>query len=424
MSKPLARMLSVSEAQNAIVAVFKPVSIEVQPIDHVLGRILAEDVISQYDLPHFSSSTMDGFAVSSRDIVSATPEKPVRLRVTQDIPAGVIASRTVEPGCAARIMTGAPIPSGADVIIPVEDTNHFQAGTEIDENSEVEIYKSLTTGSFIRPIGLEIQKGQKILEKGRKIRPQDIGMLATLGIEQVAVYRKPRIAIISSGDELLNPAVPLTPGKIYDSNSHTIAAQIHQHGWEVISLGIVKDNPEELTERLDSAVSHDVDLIISTAGVSVGAYDFVKTVVEKKGSLSFWRVNIRPGKPVAFGNYQKIPFFGLPGNPVSAFVGFRIFVLPAVRKLSGLAYFKPVYFKARLLQPVESDGRESYLRSIVHWENGEFTARLIENQASGYLNSLVNANALLILPSGVKSLPIDSQVDFWFLDNDDLLTGG
>lgn len=417
-------MLSVSEAQNAIVAVFKPVSIEIQPIDHVLSRILAEDVVSQFDLPHFSSSTMDGFAVRSHDIVNASPEKPVKLRVTQDIPAGVVGSRPVDPGCAARIMTGAPIPTGADVIVPVEDTNHFQSEFEIDENSEVEIYKPFTAGSFIRPIGLEIQKGQKILDKGRKLRPQDIGMLATLGIEQISVFRKPRIAIISSGDELLNPAVPLTPGKIYDSNSHTIAAQIHQHGWDVISLGIVKDDPEELAERLDSAISKGVDLIISTAGVSVGAYDFVKNVVEKKGTLSFWRVNIRPGKPVAFGSYQNIPFFGLPGNPVSAFVGFRIFVLPAVRKLSGLSFWRPVYFKAKLLQPVESDGRESYLRSIVHWENGEFTARLIENQASGYLNSLVRANALLILPSGVKSLPTDSQVDFWFLDNDDVLTGG
>jgi molybdopterin molybdotransferase len=419
--EPLARMLSVSEAQNAIVAAFRAVPTEALPIDDILGRILAEDIFSNLDLPQFSSSTMDGFAVRSQEIISASAESPVKLRVTHEIPAGVVISESIQPGCAARIMTGAPLPPGADVVIPIEDTDQYQAASP---SNQVEIRRCYATGSFIRPVGQEIQKGRKILARGRRLHPQEIGMLATLGIDRVNVFRKPRIAIISSGDELISPPAPLTAGKIYDANSHTIAAQIRQYGWEVVSLGIVRDQPEELERRLDSAAAQGVDLIISTAGVSVGAYDFVKEVVEKKGSLSFWRVNIRPGKPIAFGAYQDVPFFGLPGNPVSAFVGFRIFVLPALRKLSGASDWKPVYFNARLAQPVESDGRESYLRSIVHWQDGEFVARLIENQSSGYLNSLVEANALLILPSGVKSLPNDSRVDFWFLDNDDLLTGG
>ncbi|MHC1785029.1 MAG: gephyrin-like molybdotransferase Glp [Anaerolineaceae bacterium] len=421
MSKPLVRMLSVSEAQNAIVAAFRAVQSEILPLDQSLGRVLAQDVLSKLDLPHFSSSTMDGFAVRSQDILNASSEVPVKLMVTHEIPAGVVISDKLQPGCAARIMTGAPLIPGADAVVPVEDTDQFQ---EISPVSQVEIRRCYSAGAFIRPVGMEIRKGQRILQKGQKIHPQEIGMLATLGVNQISVFRKPRIAIISSGDELISPPVPLTPGKIYDSNSHTIAAQIKQYGWEVISLGIVRDQPEELEKRLDSSAAREVDLIVSTAGVSVGAYDFVKEVVEKKGSLSFWRVNIRPGKPIAFGSYQKIPFFGLPGNPVSAFVGFRIFVLPALRKLSGLSKWKPEYFKARLSQPLESDGRESYLRCIVHWQEGEFHAQLIENQSSGYLNSLVEANALLIVPSGVKSLPKETLVDFWFLNNDDLLTGG
>jgi molybdopterin molybdotransferase len=420
-SKPLARMLSVSEAQNAIVAAFRAVQTEILPLNQVLGRILAENVFSQLDLPHFSSSTMDGFAVRSADIQNASPESPVKLKVTHEIPAGVVVSEELQPGCTARIMTGAPLISGADAIVPVEDTDQLQ---QVSPSSQVEIRRSYSAGAFIRPIGMEIRKGQKILCKGQKIHPQEIGMLATLGIDQISVFRKPKIAILSSGDELISPPEPLTPGKIYDSNSHTIAAQIQDYGWEVLSLGIVKDQPDELEKRLDSAVALGVDLIVSTAGVSVGAYDFVKEVVEKKGSLAFWRVNIRPGKPIAFGSYQKIPFFGLPGNPVSAFVGFRIFILPAIRRLSGFTNWKPMYFKARLSHPLESDGRESYLRCIIHWQDGEFSAKLIENQSSGYLNSLVEANALLIVPSGVKSLPKDSLVDFWFLNNDDLLTGG
>ncbi len=414
-------MLSVSEAQTAMMAAFRAVDIETVPLDQALGRVLAENLSARMDLPHFSSSTMDGFAVRSEDIRMAGLKSPVRLRVTHEIPAGVVVTDVLQPGCAARIMTGAPMIPGADTVVPVEDTNQFQVASS---SAEVLIQRSYPPAAFIRPVGVEIHKGQVILQKGQKIQAQEIGMLASLGFERVGVYRRPKIAVVSSGDELIRPPEPLTTGKIYDSNSFAIAAQARQNGWDVLPLGVVKDQPDDLMERLDSAVSAGVDLIVSTAGVSVGAYDFVKEVVEKKGALSFWRVNIRPGKPVAFGTYRNTPFFGLPGNPVSAFVGFLIFVTPAVRKLSGLSTWNSVRYQAKLEEPLESDGRESYLRAIVQWRSGEFTARVIENQSSGYLYSLVEANTLLIVPSGVKSLPKDSQLDFLFLNNDELIIGG
>lgn len=414
-------MLSVIEAQQAIVAAFREVSTESLPIDQALGRTLAEDIYSPLDLPQFSSSTMDGFAVRHSDIGRASLQTPVFLTITHEIPAGTISDQPVREGCAARIMTGAVVPPGADTVIPIEDTDHYQIPSP---SQIVGIRVNSSIGARIRPAGKEIHIDQKILERGQKLNPQGVGMLATLGFGQVKVYRKLRIAVLSSGDELISPPEPLTPGKIYDSNTYTIEALIRDQGFDALSLGIVKDDPDEIEARLDMAVSHGVDLIISTAGVSVGSYDYVKEVLERKGSLSFWRVNIRPGKPIAFGSYKNVPFFGLPGNPVSSYLGFRVFVLPALRKLSGRSNWKPEYLKTRLLQPVESDGRESYLRSVVNWQNGEFVARVVENQSSAYLNSLIEANALLILPSGVKSLPEGSLVDFWFLNNENALTGG
>lgn len=421
MNKQLARMLSVSEAQTAIVSTFHAVESETIPLDQALGRIMAQDLAAPMDLPHFSSSTMDGFAVRSQDILTSTPDSPVVLRVTHEIPAGKMILDPLQPGCAARIMTGAPMIPGADTVVPVEDTDQFQVSAV---SEQVKVHRFYPAGNYIRPVGMEIQQGQIILKRGHKLFPQEIGMLASLGTSHLQVFRKPRIAIISTGDELIRPPEPLAAGKIYDSNSYSIAAQARQNGWDVLPLGAVRDQPDELEKCLDSAVSLGVDLIVSTAGVSVGAYDFVKEVVERKGSLSFWRVNIRPGKPIAFGKYQNIPFFGLPGNPVSAYVGFRIFVTPAVRKLSGLSTWNAKPYQAKLEQPVESDGRESYLRGIVQWKSGEFVARVIENQSSGYLFSLVEANTLLIVPSGVKSLPKDSLVDFLFLNNDELISGG
>jgi molybdopterin molybdotransferase len=229
----------------------------------------------------------------------------------------------------------------------------------------------------------------------------------------VPVYRKPRLGLLSSGDELLPVDASLTPGKIHESNSYTLAAQAEAAGVDLVHLGLAADNEADVRKRLKQAVKEKVDLIVSTAGVSVGAFDFIRAAIEKDGELDFWKVNMRPGKPLAFGRVHGIPFIGLPGNPVSAFVGFEVFVKPALDKMSGLRSQPRPSQKARLAEALDSDGRESYLRAIVSREDDRLVARLTGHQGSGNIFSLVRANALLIVPSGVKSLPANSDVEIW-----------
>jgi molybdopterin molybdotransferase len=236
-----------------------------------------------------------------------------------------------------------------------------------------------------------------------------------LGLPEIPVYRQPRMALLSSGDELLPAEVPLAPGKIHDANSSILSALAEASGVELIQLGVASDSETDVRSRLERAVAEKADVIVSSAGVSVGAFDYIKSIVETDGELDFWKVDMRPGKPLAFGKYHGIPFFGLPGNPVSAFVGFEVFVHPALEKLSGLTPRLRPPQKARLVEPVESDGRESYLRAIVTEENGQLVARLTGHQGSGNIFSLVQANALLIVPSGVKSLPANSDIEIWLI---------
>jgi len=236
-------------------------------------------------------------------------------------------------------------------------------------------------------------------------------LLAMLGIANVQVHKKPRVALLSSGDELLEINSPLTTGKIYDSNSYALAALIENAGAEVLRLGVAKDTHESVKGLFQKAINENVDLIISSAGVSVGAFDYVKEVIESQGQLDFWRVNMRPGKPLAFGKYQDKSFIGLPGNPVSAFVGFEVFVRPVLEKLRGQLDGSRLTVKVRCAKEIESDGRESYLRAKIHEENGVYIAELTGHQGSGNLLSLVQADALLIIPAGVKCVPVGQEVD-------------
>jgi molybdenum cofactor synthesis domain-containing protein len=253
------------------------------------------------------------------------------------------------------------------------------------------------------------------MQPGFRLRPQDVGFLSMLGFAQVPVYRQPRIAIFSTGDELVPVEEQLRPGKIHDSNSYTLIAAVELAGGKAFNLGIVADREDKVRDCLDQAVAMQVDLILSSAGVSVGAFDFVRSVVERQGDLDFWRVNMRPGKPLAFGHYQGIPFIGLPGNPVSAFVGFEVFVNPALLKLGGVKDWTRPTRQVHLLEGIESDGRESYLRAVVLRKEGRLAAKLTGHQGSGNLRSLVQANALLVIPAGVTSLPAGSAVEAWAL---------
>ena len=408
-------LLSVDQARERILSHFQSLTIETLPLAEASQRVLAEDIAAANDLPPFDNSSMDGFAVRAADVEGGTKDEPRSLRVIADIPAGSHPTISLAAGEAARIMTGAPVPTGADAVIPVEDTNFNDRDAGAPPPDEVQIFNPAKPGWNIRRRGMDILSGETVLHKGRLLKPQDLGLLAMLGFANVSVFRKPRVALFSSGDELLPPDAPLEAGKIRDSNSFTLAALVEDAGAEVTRLGVAKDSYDSVKALLEKAVDSNVDLILSSAGVSVGAFDFVKQVIESNGNMDFWRVNMRPGKPVAFGDYKEIPFIGLPGNPVSAFVGFEVFVRPALGKMNGLLDGRRPTVRVRCAEQIDSDGRESYLRAQVETEEGTFVARLTGHQGSGNLHSLVQANALLIIPAGVKCVPAGQELQAWLI---------
>ncbi len=411
-------LLSVQSAQERILAHFGPVGTESIPLHRCNGRVLAQDIAAS-DLPPFDNSSVDGFAVMAAEVSGASPEQPRSLDVVVDIPAGSNPTVRLEAGQAARIMTGAPVPDGADSVIMVEDTDFDSRAAGAPLPPSVKAFKAVQPGENVRKRGMDVHAGESVMRPGRLLRAQDVGMLAMLGIATVTVFRRPRVALLSSGNELTTVDQPLEPGRIRDTNSYTLAALIDGAGCEVISLGIAPDQREAIKILFDQAIERRADVIVSSAGVSVGALDFVREIVESDGKLDFWRVNMRPGKPLAFGEYRGLPFVGLPGNPVSAFVGFEVFIRPALAKLAGHAREDPSgqrqKIRVRLADAIESDGRESYLRAVVEEQDGLWSARLTGHQGSGNLLSLVQANALLIIPAGVKSLAIGSQADAWLL---------
>ncbi len=408
-------LLSVTDARERILSKFQPVATVSLPLVESLNRILANDVTATSDLPPFDNSSMDGFAVRSADLADANPASPRRLRVVADIPAGTAPTVSLAPGKAARIMTGAQMPEGADAVVPVEETDFHNRDAGSAPPEFVNIQRAINTGDYVRPRGSDVRAGAVVLHKGHALKPQSIGLLAMLGVTQVEAHRKPRVALFSSGDELLDVDAPLTPGKIRDSNSYMLAGLIESTGAEVLKLGVAKDNFDSVKSLLDKAASEKADLILSSAGVSVGAFDFVKSALESNGAMDFWRVNMRPGKPLAFGDYKGIPFIGLPGNPVSAFVGFEVFVRAALGRLSGLLGWSRQTVRVRCEKEIQSDGRESYLRAQIHEENGVWTARLTGHQGSGNLLSLVQADALLIIPAGVKCVPAGQEINAWIV---------
>ncbi len=414
----MSEILSVQEALDRMLKRFYALPSTSVPLERALRMVLAKDITAQNDLPPFTNSGMDGFAVQHADTTHATLENPVRLNVVMDIPAGTMPSKVLEPGQAARIMTGAVVPEGATAIVPIEDTNLYPPRSSPTPPTEVLIKKGAQAGAFLRRRGQDIRLGQTILPSGRRLRPQDLGLLASLGYAMAPVFRRPRVALLSSGDELLSPTEALSPGKIHDSNSFTLAALCEQFGVDVVRLGVVKDDPGLIRERLELSVDHSADLIITSAGVSVGEYDYMRMVIEQHGNLNFWRVNMRPGKPLVFGSFRGIPLIGLPGNPVSAYVGFQVFVLPVLRRLSGLPTEPRPFIRATLTHTIESDGRESYLRAILSEKCGKIFATLAGHQGSGNLYSVVQANALIKIPADLATLAEGNEVEAWLLDEE------
>jgi len=408
-------LLSVEQAREKILSQLQPVGTETIPLTTCANRILAVDIVAAEDLPLFDNSSMDGFAIQAGDTSNAASASSATLQVVADIPAGSNPTISLAQGQAARIMTGAQMPKGADAVIPVEDTDFNDRSSGTPAPNTVSINKVVKSGDNVRHRGMDVHAGDVVIKRGIILKPQDIGLLGMLGFPEVEVYKRPLVALLSSGDELIEAGESLEPGKIRDSNSYMLATLIESTYAEVLRLGIAKDTRESVQALIEQAVLNKVDLILSSAGVSVGAFDYVKDVVELNGSLNFWRVNMRPGKPLAFGEYKNIPFVGLPGNPVSAFVGFEVFVRDAIGRLRGLLNRSRQTVRVRSVDEILSDGRESYLRAIVHEENGQQVAKLTGHQGSGNLLSLVQANALLIIPAGVKCVPAGQEVNAWLL---------
>jgi molybdopterin molybdotransferase len=408
--------LSVEEALTLILAGAEPLPPEPVPLLDALNRVLAQAVVTRDSLPPFANSSMDGYALRATDVQQASPDSPAGLRVLADVAAGTVSGATVEPGTAVRIMTGAAMPEGADAVVPVEDTDEPWRDAERPLPELIRVHRAVLPGDYVRPIGEDIEAGQTIMEPGHVLRPQEIGVLAALGVSSVAVHRRPRVGILATGDELIDIDQALTPGKIRNSNGYAQAAQVLALGAAPVPLGVARDTEEAVREKLQVGLDAGVDLLISSAGVSVGAYDVVKAVLEQEGNVGFWRVRMRPGKPLAYGSYKGVPFLGLPGNPVSAMVSFERFARPFIRKLAGFTALDRPQVEVILQEDMTSDGRETYLRAIVTRGAGGYMAVSTGSQGSHVLTSLVKANALVIIPEGTTNVPAGTKLQAFMID--------
>ena len=410
-------ILSVEDALEKILNVFHPLEEERVPVLEALGCVLASDVYATGDIPPHSNTAMDGYAVIAADTAGAGPESPKTLTVIENLAAGYMAERTVTQGTAIRIMTGAPMPDGADAVIRFEETE--QTG------DQVKLFAEMAVGKNVRFAGEDVKAGTQVLAAGMRLRPQEIGMLAALGHAEVQVIRRPRVAILATGDELVDIEVPLTPGKIRNANGYSNAAQVIKCGGVPLMLGIAQDKVEDLTACIRSGIVQGADLLLTSGGVSVGDFDVVKQVLMAEGAMTFWRVRMKPGKPLAFGrltaevdgNLRTVPVLGMPGNPVSAMVSFELFVRPAIMKMRGLKDLNRQLYDAILDDPVaRKDERRHFLRVRIEERAGALHASLTGGQGSGILNSMVQANGFAIIPEDWSSAPAGAHVKVMFFD--------
>jgi molybdopterin molybdotransferase len=396
-------MLSVEEALARVLAVIPVLGAESVELIAAHGRVLAEPVVSGRDLPPWDNSSMDGYALRAADTAGASAERPVRLRLTGEVAAGAVAGRPVGPGEAYRILTGAPMPPGADTVVPQEEIRR--------EEGAVLVSRPAPPANYLRLRGEDIRTGETVLVPGAVLTPAALGVLAALGRALVRVHQRPRVAILSTGDELVDLATPPGPGQIPNSNTYTLAAQVREAGGIPVNLGIARDSREDLEAHFRAGLG--ADMLVSTAGVSVGDRDFVREVMEKLGAeLDFWKVNMRPGKPLTIGRIAGRPFFGLPGNPVSSMVTFELFVRPALRALAGLGGTGRLRAAARLAEAQEKPRElEVYLRARLRVTRGELVAVPLRSQSSGDLTSAAGVDALAVLPAGRSRLARGARVE-------------
>ncbi len=406
-------MISVEEALDKVLSYFSVLNSEEKPILECLGQVLDEDVYSAIDVPPRDNSAMDGYAVRAEDVAGATTTSPVYLNVIGEVKAGDLPKEEVSTNTALRIMTGAPVPNGADSVVQFEHT---------DETPHLErppfrigVLNPVTKGKNVRHAGEDIATGQLVFNKGAVLRPSEIGVLASLGKETIRVIRRPVIAILATGDELIELGQPLPTGKIYNSNSFSAAAQVLRYGGIPQVLGIARDRVKDIEDKIREALT--ADMLITSGGVSMGNYDLVKDVLAKQGEVSFWTVRMKPGKPLAFGIIKGVPHLGLPGNPVSSMITFEVFARPAILKMMGKINLSKPTIEATLEGHIKNtDGRRVFARAIVSREGDRYVARTTGPQGSGILTSMSRANGLVIVPEDVASVEQGETVKVLMLD--------
>jgi len=401
-------MITVEEALDTILAHVETMGQEKVSILEALTRVIGEDIHAPRHIPPFDNSGMDGYAVRAENVRAASEAHPLQLEVIDDVPAGFRSKKALTDGQAIRIMTGAPMPVGADTVVPVEETKK--------EGNTVHILKAFPRGDNVRQAGEDVRKGDLIISRGDVIRPAEVGMLASVGRSFVSVYQRPTVAILCTGEELADVDEPLGDIKIVSSNSYTLAAQVKDCGAIPIQLGIARDRKEEIKEKLGQGIRADV--LISSAGVSVGDYDFVKDALSELGmDMMFWKVAMKPGKPLVFGTIQSKPVFGLPGNPVSSMVAFEQFVRPSLLKMMGhRQIFRPI-IEAVLRNDIRKEpGRRHYIRALVSFEENRYSVTPTGAQGSGILRSMVRANGLIVIPEDREIVRAGENVRVQLLD--------
>ena len=401
-------MITVEEALDTILAQVRVLGTERVDILSSRGRVLAENIISALNVPPLDNSSMDGYAVRAGDVAGAVPGHPVTLTVIGDLPAGYTARQAVGPGQALRIMTGAPVPEGADTVIMQENTS--------SQGSAVAIRQGEKAGVNIRRAGEDIKQGALLFPAGTFVRPAHIGIMASIKRAMVSVYQRPRVAILSTGDELVDIDGDLGQGKIVTSNSYSLMSLVAEAGGTPVMLGIARDTKDALRERLLEGLH--ADIIISSGGVSVGDYDFVKDVLQELGAdMKFWKVLMRPGQPLAFGVIGGRPAFGLPGNPVSAMVSFEQFVRPAMRKMSGYKkLFRPLLEAVAQEDVPAKPGRKFFVRCRLKRVDGAWQATTTGEQGSGILMSMAEASGLMVVPETTGRIKAGDRVMVQVLD--------
>jgi molybdopterin molybdotransferase len=411
-------MLTVPEAVAIVMADIHPLPAERVPILDALGRVLVDPIVAPLTLPPWNNSAMDGYAVRGIDVEQAGTDRPVVLEVTESIAAGQFPTLSVQPGTAARIMTGAPVPEGADSVVRVEDTDGGKTRVTITDGRDA--FRN------VRPRGEDLRVGEEVLPRGTAIGPAQIGVAASVGATTLSVHRRPRVAIIGSGDELVDLDrfhEALDGRRIVSSNTYSLHALIRSAGGEPINLGVVSDAPDALRAALPRAAG--CDALITTAGISVGEYDHTRAVLSERGAtIKFWKVRMRPGAPFGFGSLGGMPWIGLPGNPVSTMVTFELFVRPALRRMLGHSRIFRRPLAVRLAEPVTIGPRLThFLRAVVEIApDGTATARLTGPQGSGILTSMSRANALLVVPEDRPRIEAGETLHAILLGDDGLMT--